>query len=260
MDEKTVRALAAINRDFYRDSATAFSETRRASWPGWEPLVGWVERRLPSPALRVLDVGCGNGRFGAFLAEALPARAAGFDYCGLDASPPLLDSVRARRLPVATTEVLLGDVIETPLESLLADRTFSLIAVFGLLHHIPSERRRTALLSTLARRLEPGGLLALAFWRFDDFERFRARRRPFEDWNRDAAETIDVSQLEPGDHLLRWGEGTAAVRYCHHVDAAEAERLVGAAGLERLASYDADGREGSLNRYFVLGARGGGIE
>ncbi|MBW2288194.1 MAG: class I SAM-dependent methyltransferase [Deltaproteobacteria bacterium] len=257
MDEKTVRALGAINRDFYRNSATAFSETRRNSWPGWKPLAVWIEGRLPDRALRVLDVGCGNGRFGAFLADALPERASEIDYCGLDASAPLLDSVRARRLPVAAAEVVLGDLIETPLDSLLADRAFSLIAVFGLLHHIPSERKRTDLLVSLARRLEPGGLLALAFWRFDDFERFRVRRKAFEEWNRDAPEAIDLSQLEPGDTLLRWGEGPDAVRYCHHVDDAEAERLLEAAGLEQLACYDADGREGSLNRYFVLVARGG---
>ena len=257
MDQKTVRALGAINRNFYRDSAAAFSETRRDSWPGWEPLAGWIEGRLPGRALRVLDVGCGNGRFGAFLADALPERAADIDYCGLDASAPLLDSLRARRLPVAASEALLGDVIETPLESLLADRAFSLIAVFGLLHHIPSERKRTALLRSLARRLEPGGLLALAIWRFDDFERFRMRRKAFQTWNRDAPETIDLSQLEPGDHLLRWGEGPGAVRYCHHVDEAEAERLLEAAGLDRLACYDADGREGNLNRYFVLVNEGG---
>jgi len=257
MDEKTVRALGAINRDFYRDSAAAFSETRRNSWPGWEPLVGWIEGRLPDRALKVLDVGCGNGRFGAFLADALHERAADIDYCGLDASESLLDSVRSRRLPVATAEVLLADLIETPLDSLLADRAFSLIAVFGLLHHIPSEQGRTALLGALARRLEPGGLLALAFWRFGDFERFRVRRKTFEEWNRDAPEAIDLSQLEPGDTLLRWGEGPDAVRYCHHVDDAEAERLLRAAGLERLACYDADGREGSLNRYFVLVTEGG---
>ena len=257
MDEKTARALGAINRDFYRDSAAAFSETRRDSWPGWEPLPGWIEDRLADRALRVLDVGCGNGRFGAFLAHALPEHAADIDYCGLDSSAPLLDSVRARRLPVAATEILLGDVIETPLESLLADRAFSLIAVFGLLHHIPGERKRAALLRSLARRLEPGGLLALAFWRFDDFERFRVRRKAFEAWNRDAPEAIDLSQLEPGDRLLRWGEGSGVVRYCHHVDDAEAERLLDAAGLERLACYDADGREGGLNRYFVLVAGGG---
>ena len=40
---------------------------------------------------------------------------------------------------------------------------------------------------------------------------------------------------------------------CHR---AEASRLLGATGLERVAQYDADGREGNLNRYFVLRSRG----
>lgn len=256
MDEKTVRALGAINRDFYHASAVAFDQTRRDAWPGWQPLAGWIEERLPSGALKVLDVGCGNGRFAAFLADALPDRSADLDYCGLDASRPLLDSLRMRRLPIATTEALLCDLIQTPVESLLAGRAFSLIAAFGLLHHIPGEQTRATLLRSLAQRLEPGGMFVLAFWRFEDFERFRIRRKTFEEWNRAAPQAIDLSQLEPGDSLLRWGEGSDTVRYCHHVDDAEADRLLDATGLERVTSYEADGREGSLNRYFVLVTKG----
>jgi SAM-dependent methyltransferase len=256
MDENTVRVLGAINRAFYRESSAAFDETRRHAWPGWQRLPVWIERRLPDPALRVLDVGCGNGRFGEFLAGALPDRAAATHYCGLDASEPLLAALRERRLPFATTDLLLADVIESPLESLLADRRFSLVAIFGLLHHIPGERRRAALLRSLAHHLEPGGLLVVAIWRFAEFERFRSRSRDFAEWNRTASEPVDVSQLESGDHLLRWGEGDEAVRYCHHVDEAEALRLLAATGLEQLEYFDADGREGDLNRYFVLGARG----
>jgi len=258
MDEKTALALAAINRAFYRDSSAAFDETRRHAWPGWRQLPRWIDELGSDRALRVLDVGCGNGRFGEFLAGSLRDRAHSVDYCGLDASAPLLAALRTRRLPFATTDALLADLVESPLDPLLAGRRFSLIAVFGLLHHIPAERRRAELLRALAGHLEPGGLLVVAIWRFGEFARFRSRAMALDAWNRIADDPIDPAQLEPGDHLLRWGEGNEAVRYCHHVDAAEAERLIAATGLERLSSYDADGREGALNRYFVLQSRGVG--
>jgi len=252
MDEKTVRGLNAINRSFYGATAAEFSETRRDPWPGWEQLPPLIEEHLPGRALGVLDAACGNGRFGAYLADALPARRADLRYCGLDASAPLLAAARERHLPFAEVAMQLGDLVETPLEPLLAGRAFSLITLFGVLHHVPSECLRQQLLRTLAAHLEPGGLLALAIWRFAAFERFRARLRSWEEFNRTAREPVDVTQLESGDHLLPWGEDGHAVRYCHAMSDEEMLRLLAAAPLRVVASYTADGREGGLNRYFVL--------
>jgi tRNA (uracil-5-)-methyltransferase TRM9 len=257
MDEKTVCALNAINRSFYRDAAAEFSATRRDPWPGWDRLPPLVEEHLSGRDLRVLDVGCGNGRFAAFLAGALPAACASLRYCGIDLSPPLLDAVRARHLPFAEVETRLADVVEMPIEEHLGAGRFSLIAVFGVLHHVASERRRRQLLRSLAGRLEPGGLLALAIWRFEASLRFRGRLRPWEEWNATAPEPIDLAQLEAGDHLLPWGEDGSRVRYCHFADDAETERLVRAASLSVAATYTSDGREGNLNRYFVLRVRDG---
>jgi SAM-dependent methyltransferase len=252
MDEKTVRALNAINRSFYGASAAEFSQTRRDPWPGWERLPPLIEEHLPDRALGVLDVACGNGRFGAYLADALPARRGRLRYFGLDASEPLLAAARARRLPFAEVVTQLGDLVEAPLEPLLAGHAFSVIAVFGVLHHVPSERLRQQLLRTLAAHLEPGGLLALAVWRFAAFERFRTRLRSWEEFNRAAREPIDVSQLESGDHLLPWGDGGRAVRYCHAMSDEEMRRLPEAARLRVVASYTADGRDDGLNRYFIF--------
>jgi SAM-dependent methyltransferase len=256
MDEKTVRALNAINRSFYADAASGFSETRRDPWPGWAHLPPLIDAHLPGRTLAVLDVGCGNGRFGAFLADALPLHGPALRYCGVDASEPLLAEVRARALPVSEVETHLVDVVETPLEGPFGARSFSLIAVFGLLHHVPGEERRRRLLRSLAGLLEPGGLLVFAIWRFEAFERFRAKLRPWEEFNTGARESVDLAQLEHGDHLLPWGEG-GRVRYCHFANEEETRRLLAAASLRRLASYDADGREGGLNRYFVLRMREG---
>jgi SAM-dependent methyltransferase len=256
MDEKTARALNAINRDFYRDRAAEFSETRTAPWPGWLELQRRLGPRLPQRELDVLDVGCGNGRFGAFLAEAGADCPRETHYVGIDSSEPLLEVVRRRSLGLASVETACVDVVETPPSEFLPDRSFTLIAVFGLLHHIPAERTRAALLHALGERLQPGGFLALAIWRFEANERIRGRSLPIEDWNRVADEPLDASQLEPGDRLLRWGLEPHCVRYCHHMDDAEAARLLAGTRLEICAQFDADGRDEGLNRYFVLRSRG----
>jgi len=165
--------------------------------------------------------------------------------------------VRARTLPCAAVETLSRDVLAGDLADALADRRFSLIALFGLIHHIPGEAHRRALLRTLAGCLEPGGWLVFAVWRFEAFERFRRKVRPWPAYNATAQEPIDEAQLEPGDHLLPWGPEGTALRYCHFVDAAESERLVAATGLAVVDRYAADGREGDLNRYFLLRMGGG---
>jgi len=256
MDEKTVRALNAINRAFYRDHASEFSVTRQEAWPGWERMAPLLREIPADRELRVLDVGCGNGRFAAFLARVLPERRDALHYLGIDASEPLLAAAAARELPLAEIATRRADLVDTSLEDLLEERRFSLIALFGVLHHLPGHQHRRALLAGLASRLEPQGLLALAFWRFAEHPRFRGKLRSWKQWNAAAQEPIDLSRLEAGDRLLTWGTGGRAVRYCHFADADETRLLVEATSLEVVASYVDDGRERDLNRYFVLRRRG----
>ena len=65
--------------------------------------------------------------------------------------------------------------------------------------------------------------------------------------------SIDESQLEPGDALLRFGaDPTAPPRYCHAVTAAELESWPDALGLEPVDDYEDDGPHGRSKRYAVL--------
>ena len=236
MDTATQRALLEHTRRFYDDHADAFSRTREHPWPGWSRALA-----QPAPGARVLDVGCGNGR----LAATLTREAAGIAVTGVDSCPALIDHARARRIPGA--DWIVADVLSDP-DAALPPGPFDRVCAFGLLHHVPGLALRRALIAALARRVAPGGRLAVSFWRFAERARFAHRRL---DWA--ALPGIDPDCLEPGDHLLGWGsEGDA--RYCHASDDREVDALLAGLPLVRVDDFDADGREGDLNHYVVLEA------
>lgn len=236
VDPATIHRLNDINRRFYATVADDFDTTRSKPWPGWRQLLPHL-RRLSANPLRLLDVGCGNGRFGLFAARELnrPLR-----YHGLDNNAALLARAADTLAPLPNIDAQLEerDVITGG----LPDDASDAVVLFGVLHHVPGAAQRLQLLRELAVRVAPGGLLAFAAWRFFDFERFRARIVPWPD---------DLT-VETGDYLLDWRRGANALRYCHHVDDAEFGRLVAATGLRMVATYRADGQTGDANLYAVL--------
>jgi tRNA (uracil-5-)-methyltransferase TRM9 len=248
MDDRTARALNAINHSFYSEHAADFDATRSDPWPGWLQLLPWLDALMERhAALPLLDVGCGNGRLGAFLGDRLAAHR--LHYTGVDSSEPLLARARARALPFARVELQCADFLTTP--AALPMGPYALIALFGVLHHVPGAASRQHLLHELTTRLTPGGLLVLTCWQFEAFTRFQRRFISWDDYNRTASESIDTEQLEDGDHLLPWGDGGSALRYCNFTSEQEMSALLENLSLEAVSSYFADGREGNLNRYFI---------
>lgn len=254
MRAETAAALKRINRHFYSRHAAEFSARREAPWPGWRRVAEGVERRRQDRAgvISVLDLGCGNGRLARFLDARWPD---GFEYLGVDESAALLE-IAAASIGAGGRRLLLQDLMR-PLPTRLPGEPFDLIAVFGLMHHLPGTGNRRALLRRAARRLAPGGLLAVSFWQFGERQRFRRRSVPWEEHNRHAAEPIDLADLEPGDRLLRWGEesggpGAAAVRYCHWTPPAEVDQLLTGLPLAVADGFSADGASGDLNLYRTL--------
>jgi tRNA (uracil-5-)-methyltransferase TRM9 len=255
MNETTAHALNAINLAFYRECAADFSAAREFPWPGWERLASRLDERAEAgAALRVLDVGCGNGRFAGFLAERLAAHRRRLEYSGVDASAPLLVRARARDLPNADACFYELDFVKTPTR--LPRGPFDAVVLLGVLHGVPSRARRRALVEAAAQRVARGGLLALTCWRFAEFARFRRRLVSWETYNRAAVQPVDPDQLESGDHLMPWGKGQHIVRYCHATDESELEALVRGLPLVRVDNYLEDGRSGDLNRYAVFRGTG----
>lgn len=244
MDSATIQRLNAINHAFYAATAPEFDRSRSQPWPGWTRLLS----HLPEPCASVLDVGCGNGRFGVFLASSSPLH-----YHGVDSSAALLEAARMALtdIPHLTVTLEKRDIIESPLDA----GQYDLVAAFGLLHHIPGATARSDFLRGLAARVRPGGLLAFACWRFYEYERFRSRVVP---WPDDL-----INRVERHDYLLDWRRGGTSegadhpLRYCHYVDDAEHDALAAAlasAGMREIINYRADGEGDALNRYSLFRA------
>ena len=249
MDPTTQAALRRINRDFYSRHAADFDRTRHpGGWPGWQRVVEAAARLTHRP-LRVLDLGCGNGRFALFLTRKPELLGhTPFTYQGIDLSNELIDHARAATAGLDHVRFRIGDIEECSLNEL----TYDLVTLFGVLHHLPGFDTRRRTLRRAASAAAPGGLLALTCWQFAADPGFERRRL---DWTSEA--DVDPAEVEPGDHLLRWGPAESqARRYCHHTDEPELDRLASGLQLAEVARYRSDGPGGRQNLYW-LGARGG---
>ena len=247
MTPETARALSAINRTFYDDCASAFAVTRTRAWSGFEHIIP-----RGKPSLRVLDVGCGNGRFAHTVLSRRhlsPGEPHIAHYVGLDGSEPLLQLARGARLPFPA-HFQQHDVLQPlprcgPGAWSGEPAKFDLIVVFGLLHHIPGRSQRRALIEQLLPSLATDGRLVLSFFRYERSPRIMKRLQlPL------VAAPFD---LEAGDHLIPFGD-TGRLRYCHRFDDAELAELATLPATRLVDRFTPVQGSDTLNDYLILEA------
>jgi ubiquinone/menaquinone biosynthesis C-methylase UbiE len=193
---------------------------------------------------KVLDLGCGNGRFARFIgSHGIEIR-----YTGIDGSSRLLaDASNAiAEMGWSDTRLVHADLCEEQWWSQIEPRSHDFVAVIAVLQHIPSFTSRQKLMRVIARLIRPSGVVGLSNWQF--LKAAHLEKKVL-DWSE---VSIDPEEVENGDYLLDWRSGGLAYRYCHVVTAAEVERLAGCAGLRVVESYESDGRRGDENLYSVL--------
>jgi tRNA (uracil-5-)-methyltransferase TRM9 len=247
LDTTTIERLNSINREFYRVTVQNFDESRGRFWPGWKrtltlPVVAEMVRGRESEGkqLRVLDLGCGNGRFGRFVGKNI---ATPVMYHGVDNNATLLERAAddLRAYPNVTARLEMRDIVEDPPDS----GEYDLVVLFGVVHHLPGAEYRHELVRRLAERVDKGGVFVLTAWCFYEYARFREKLVAWPD---------DLER-EEGDYLMDWRRGHDAnsiLRYCHYVDEEEQAELATATGLGEIASFRSDGHTDDINRYSVL--------
>lgn len=241
MRPQTAAALLALNRQFYARFAGEFSRTRRSWLPGFNRILPYLRN-----GFNVLDLGCGNGRFLVFLDEnAWTGR-----YTGLDSSESLLADARAAatQRPRIPASFVLADLFAAGWpQTIEKTGPFDALVSLAVLHHIPGRDNRIAFLARCAHLLPPAAPLVVSTWQFITSERLKKRMVPWETTG------IQQEDVEPGDYLMGWGEGSSGTRYCASIDEPELEAMAAEAGLTTWDTFFSDGHEGNLNLYGVFG-------
>ena len=206
--------LNKLNERFYLKTQEYFNTSRQFYWKGWKKLLKF----LPKKEIKVLDLGCGNGRFGKFLTEHKT-----INYTGIDNNQYLLDQAK-KALPKA--KLIKQDLL---LPWHVKDN-FDLVAILGVMHHLPKNYRFN-LLKRAATCLKPGGNLFLSFWEF-----VRSQ------------ESKIIKDLGDNDYILDWHMGVDAKRYCHLYTQKEINDLIKPLKLKLLENYIED----KSNLYLIL--------
>ncbi|MCP4356940.1 MAG: class I SAM-dependent methyltransferase [Chloroflexi bacterium] len=232
MNESIVKKLLELNQSFYDLFADVFSQTRRPINPGFEGL----RTALPEPCDSLLDVACGNGRFGAYLFQHNAIQ----QYTGVDFSNGLLEIA-----PTIAAGAYLQRDLSQP-ECLAGLGTFDAVSCLAALHHIPGRDNRLRLLREMGDCLRADGHLLISTWQFLDSPRQRRKVRAWAEIN------LTPEDVEPNDYLLTWDRGGFAYRYVCMIDEVETQALAAEAGLQIIKQFRSDGREGDLSLYTIL--------
>ena len=150
----------------YNAIAEKFSSARRNVWSEFDFLFKDVKKDE-----RVLDLGCGNGRFCENLKNT--------NYTGIDNSEKLIEIARKNYKGV---DFRIASALDIPFKENEFDKVFS----FAVLHHIPKEYHNI-FVKEIKRVLKDDGILILTVWNL-----------------KDRKEKLDVKKINEKEILIPW--------------------------------------------------------
>jgi tRNA (uracil-5-)-methyltransferase TRM9 len=226
MDLDFAKSILEKTKENYNLIAKEFSATRREIWEELNFLFEDLKE-----GEKVLDLGCGNGRWYKIFREKK------VDYFGIDNSKKLIEIAKEN---FSEAKFFVGDALNLPFQDNFFDKVYSI----ALLHHIPSEDFRIKVLKEAKRVLKPGGILILTCWKIHQLREILALLKYT------FLKLIGKSKLDFKDIFLSWGKKT--LRYYHCFSKRELENLVKKVGFEILDSGVVKNKRGNRQNYYII--------
>ncbi len=219
----------------YNNISKEFSQTRNSPWGEFEEF-----KKYLSKGIKVLDVGCGNGR----LYESI--KDLNVDYTGVDISKKLLDEAR-RKYP--DIRFIKNDMTE--LEPIKNER-FDAIFFIASFHHLSDEKQRLKTLEKVKNLLKEDGKIFMTNWNI-----FQKKYRKYV-WK--SFLKLFISKYKWNDTFIPFTKGgKTTMRYYHAFTPQELEGLFKKSDLKIIEkfSFGKDSRtekwKDSRNLCYVLG-------
>ena len=226
----------------YAYVADQFDKTRQYSWDDFS-----VFDPLVKDGMKILDIGCGNGRLFKYLADRK------VEYIGIDANPRFVEIAQETyRDHSSQPKFFVGDIHSLDSTPSLADQKFDIIFGIAVLHHIPTASLRLQVLKSLKGLLQPGGILV-----FENWNLWQLRRRTKTVWHSYVQRNLvkklpweiryGISRHDLGisDVITQWGKSSnQAFLYYHAFTLHELFGLFTSSGYHvREAYYIRDGKK-----------------
>ena len=205
MDIDYAKQILLKTVEDYNSIADKYSRVREKDWKEMDFLFD----KYLDPKDRVLDLGCGNGRFyDSFVGKEV-------EYFGVDPSLNLID-IAKKNHPQGNFQVASGDSL--PFSGNYFDKVFSI----AVLHHIPSLDFRSQFLKEAKRVLKDDGYLILTVWNL--------KEKVDKDFN--LLSWFKRRKLDKGDVFLPWYGSDNTYFHCFNLE--ELVQLVKDSGFEVL--------------------------
>ncbi|MDD4353959.1 MAG: methyltransferase domain-containing protein [Candidatus Nanoarchaeia archaeon] len=149
MKEVYAKYIIDKTKTDYNFISDDFSRTREYIWEELRPILNKYIFKKD----KVLDLGCGNGRYFNYFKEKET------DYIGVDNSEKLIEIAKKKHL---FADFRFSEALKLP----FPDNYFDKVVSIAVLHHIPSEKFRIEFLKEAKRVLKKDGKIIITVWKF----------------------------------------------------------------------------------------------